>query len=313
MKTIKKIGLLCLMGLSSLTLHAQSVDQFTALEGIGEGSVFKLYWGIASSNGATTGEGYSTQYELKWERDVPHRGTAIRMCEVGTDKERINSGFGWLEGNHHTKPSVFSGNQNTYVYINGLMYNLKNISDPNAISSFKIEEIYVLMKPAKTTTDLNGKVAVKEMKTRDHEAVLKQYFADMKTIQDEATAKFTDKEKDEIAMREQAKVDRKNGIQAKNAAYWNSEEGQRKLSEMRKQDITLVNDTKSELYLCFGSGAYKALKPGEKATFSCNGGKVYRGTLRPNNNSQYDRTDNLLLDCNGSGCGNVVNASTVIK
>lgn len=313
MKTVTHFALLILLSFSSSLLNAQSTDQFTALNAIGEGSVFKCFWGIATSNGATTGEAYSTQYELKWERGVPHRGDAIRMCEAGTDKDKINSGFGWLEGNHHTKPSAFSGQGHTYAYVNGLLYYLKNVADARSITSFQIEQIYVLMKPTQVTTDLNGKTALKEMKSRDHEATLKQYFSEMKTIQDEATANFTDQIKDEIAMRAQAKIDRANGIQAKNAEYWNSKEGQRKLAEMRKEDITLVNDTQSNLYLCYGSGAYKALKPGEKATFTCNGGKVYRGTLRANNVSQYDRTDNVLIEGDGSGCGRTVNASTVVR
>jgi hypothetical protein len=307
-----KLILSSLFALFSLAAIAQPIDQFTALEGIGEGSIFKCFWGIAGSPGATTGEAYSAQYELKWERDVPHRGDAPMMCEAGTDNAKINSGFGWLEGNHHTKPSAFSGQGHTYVYINGLLYYLTGVKDAKNITSFKIEQIYVLMKPV-AGTDLSGKEAQKEMKTRDHEAAIKQYLSDMKGVQDAATASFTDQIRDEIAMREQAKIDRANGIQAKNAAYWNSEEGQRKLAEMRKEDITLVNDTQSELYLCFGSGAYKALKPGESTTFSCNGGKVYRGTLRPNNNSQYDQTDNVLLDRDGNGCGRTVNASTVIR
>ncbi|MCB9195408.1 MAG: hypothetical protein H6598_04215 [Flavobacteriales bacterium] len=99
-----------------------------------------------------------------------------------------------------------------------------------------------------------------------------------------------------------------------NGKYWNSAEGQAKQAEWSKKDIVLNNDTNLPLYLCYGSGAYHELKPGESKTFSCSGsGKVYRGTLRPNNSSQYDKTDNLLLDSNGQNCGAVIKASTVVK
>jgi hypothetical protein len=106
---------------------------------------------------------------------------------------------------------------------------------------------------------------------------------------------------------------RNHEIKGVNAAYWNSPEGQRKLAEMRQPDVILVNDTGADLLLCHGSGAYTRLKPGEKKAFTCTGGKVYRGTPRPNNNVQFDATDNLLLDLNGKNCGTTVNASSVIR
>ena len=169
------------------------------------------------------------------------------------------------------------------------------------------------MKPAKETSDMNGKLAKKDMKTRDHEAVIKQYLADMKTIQETATGNFTDEEKNKLVIREQAKLDQQAGFDAKNAAYWNSEEGQRVLAKSRQPEVTLVNDTQGSVYLCYGQGASYDLKPGQKKTFSCSGGKVYRGTLRPNNSTQYDATSNVLLDLSGNDCGRTVNASGVIK
>ncbi|HRE75218.1 MAG TPA: hypothetical protein PK798_10800 [Flavobacteriales bacterium] len=298
--------------ISTGNVQSQAVDQFTALQSIGEGSVFQSYWGLQFEGGKTSGQLDKTKRELKFELDVPERGNAFKMVDQVTKKEEINSGFGWLEGNHLTKPSLYSGNQHAFAYINGLMYYLKGIKDPQNITSFQIERIYVLMTPIKGD-HLSGKNAVKEMKTRDHEAVLKKYFSDMKVIQQQATENFTEEEKNKLLMIEQAKKDKKAGNQAKNAAYWNSEEGQRKLSEMRQPDVILVNDTPAPLYLCHGSGAYTELKPGEKKSFSCLGGKVYRGTLRANNSSQYDATSNLLLDLDGKSCGRVVNASTVVR
>lgn len=314
MKT--KLHFLLSILVSTVGIHsvsAQAQDQHSALRAIGEGSVFKNFWGISTSGGATTGQASSYQYELKFENNVLDKMSTFVMNKVGTDEAKINSGFGYLEPNHYTKPSVIYNEDNYlgYVYIDGIMYALKGIKDPQNITSFKIDEIYVLMKAAQGE-HTSGKVALKEMKSRDHEAVIKQYLADMKKTQENATANFSEEVKNEIAIIEQAKIDKEAGIQAKNAAYWNSEEGKRKLGEMRQEDVTLVNDTQGDLYLCYGSGAYKALKPGEKTTFSCLGGKVNRGTLRPNNNSQYDKTDNVLLDLDGNNCGRTVNASTVI-
>jgi len=292
-------------------VNAQAVDQFTALESIGEGSLLRYYWGITIENGTTTGQA-SDNYELKFEKDIPTRGDAFELVNPGTDKAKINSSFGFLEANHLTKPSAYFNDAVAYVYINGLLYKLINIKDPNNITSFKIDAIYTLMKPIQGV-DLSGKLAIKEMKTRDHQAVIKQYLAEMMTIQETATANFTDEEKNKLVMREQAKADKAAGIQAKNAAYWNSEEGQRVLAKSRQAEVTLVNDTQGSVYLCYGQGAYYDLKPGQKKTFACSGGTVYRGTLRPNNSSQYDKTNNVLLELNGKDCGRTVNASSVIK
>ena len=293
-------------------VNAQAVDQFTALESIGEGSIFRSYWGITTENGSTTGQA-SDNYELKFEKDVPTRGDAFQMVAPGTDTKKINSSFGFLEANHLTKPSFFyDNNAVAYIYINGLLYKLIKVMDPNNITSFEIDDLYTLMKPVKGT-DLSGKLAMKEMKTRDHKAVILQYLSDMKVIQETATSNYTDDEKNKLVMREQAKADKAAGIQAKNAAYWNSEEGQRVLAKSKEAEVTLVNDTQGSVYLCYGQGAYYDLKPGQKKTFACSGTKVYRGTLRPNNSSQYDKTDNVLLDLNGSNCGRTVNASSVIK
>lgn len=295
-------------------VNAQAVDQLSIIQSIGEGSIFNKYWGIAIENGTTTGQMSSSKAELAFVKNVLDKTSAFEFVEPGTDKTLINSGFGFLEPNHMTKPSVFHSDRHNqaYVMINGLMYSLLKVKDPQNITSFTIDEIYVLSK-ATSGDQLSGKLATKEMKTRNHEEVLKTYFSEMKKVQEAATANFTEEEKNEDLMIKQAKIDKDNGIQAKNAAYWNSEEGQRVLAKSREPEVTIVNDTQGSVYLCYGSGAYTDLKPGQKKTFACSGGTVYRGTLRPNNSSQYDKTNNVLLELNGKDCGRTVNASSVIK
>src|SRR5690606_73840 len=134
-------------------------------ESIGEGSVFDWYYLVSTTNGVTSGP-FDATYTLKFEKDVPTRGDAFKMYKEGATSTKINSGFGFLEANHLTKPSVFFSNTDAYVYINGILYKIKNIKDPENITSFKISDILVLMKPAKETTDLTGKLAKKDMKSR---------------------------------------------------------------------------------------------------------------------------------------------------
>ena len=304
---------LVLLTVSGFSLAQQ--DQKSALHSIGEGSLFKGYWGLEMAGGKTSGQARSSQYELKLENDIPDRDYAFVLNKAGSSSAKINSGFGYLEPNHHTKASAF-GVQNkktAYVYINGILYFLTGATDPTNITSIEIDELYVLMNSANGSNDLSGKNALKEMKTRDHVATIQTYLSEMKAIQEAATANFTDKEKDEIAIIAQAKIDKKAGIQAKNAAYWNSPEGQRVLAKSRQPEITLVNNTSDMLLLCYGQGVSSELRPGESKTFSCSGGKVYRGTRRSGNSSQFDPTDNVLLMRDGSNCGAVVNASNVIR
>lgn len=314
MKNFKSI-LFCLITLAISGFSSAQQDQVSALEAIGNGSTFKGYWGVEITGGKTSGQARSYQFELQMENDVPDRGDAFMLNKEGTTSAKINSGFGYLEANHHTKPSAFriQNKKSIYVYINGILYFLENASDPTNLENLKIDELFVLMNAANTTEDLSGKAALKDMKIRDHIGVIKKYLTDMIVIQADATSNFTDKENDEIAIIAQAKIDKKAGIQAKNAAYWNSPEGQRVLAKSRQAEITLVNDTDNVLLLCYGQGVSSELDPGQSKKFSCTGTKVYRGTRREGNSSQYDATDNVLLIRGGNNCGAVINASTVIR
>ena len=88
-------------------------------------------------------------------------------------------------------------------------------------------------------------------------------------------------------------------------------EGQKKKAQWAQSPVYIYNDTNVEFLMCHGQGVSTFLKPGEKKEFSCSGGgKVYKGTKRPNNNTQLDKTDQLLLDLNGQNCGKTYNASS---
>ncbi|MBA3682332.1 MAG: hypothetical protein H0W73_14410 [Bacteroidetes bacterium] len=68
-----------------------------------------------------------------------------------------------------------------------------------------------------------------------------------------------------------------------------------------------------DLLLCHGQGVSTRLKPGEKRQFDCSGDKVRKGKPRANNTSQFDYTDVILIESDGKGCGQTVNASSVYK
>jgi hypothetical protein len=50
---------------------AQAKDQKTALNEIEEGSTFKAFWGIKTTNGSAAGQARKTIYELQFEKDIP--------------------------------------------------------------------------------------------------------------------------------------------------------------------------------------------------------------------------------------------------
>lgn len=306
--TMKSILVVALTLVCSFTSFSQG--QLDALKAIGEGSQFRGYWGVTTENGITTAQ-VSNDSELKFTKNVVDKMSAFELNKPGKTDNLINSGFGFLEPNHLTQPSVFHSDRHNmaYVYIDGILYLLENVKDPKNITSFKMEKFYLLMKPA-IGEHKSGKVLIKEMKTRDHMATIKSYLTEMISVQEKATANFTDEEKKEEMIIIQAKIDKENGVKAKNAAYWNSEEGQKKLGEMNQAKVTLLNDTGSSIYLCYGQGAYSTIKPGEKMEFSCTSGKVYKGTPRANS-PQHDRTDKVVLSLDGKGCGNTINASSV--
>jgi hypothetical protein len=133
----------------------------------------------------------------------------------------------------------------------------------------------------------------------------------MKQVQEKATASFTPEILAEGAAVEGGEKAKEKDIQDTNAAYWNSPEGQRKRAEMQQPKVIFINDTGSEVGFCYAQGVSVVLKPGEKYTFSCMSGKVYRGEKKPNS-VQLKRTDKVLFELVGKDCGAQINASTVL-
>ena len=136
---MKKIFIALSIIITSATVNkvnAQAVDQFTALESIGEGSLFDWYYLVSTTNGVTSGP-FDATYTLKFEKDVPTRGDAFEMYKEGATSPKGNSGFGFLEANHLTKPSCLFFNDKAYVYINGLMYKIGNFKDPQINPSIR--------------------------------------------------------------------------------------------------------------------------------------------------------------------------------
>ncbi|MCC6369609.1 MAG: hypothetical protein IT236_01250 [Bacteroidia bacterium] len=154
--------------------------------------------------------------------------------------------------------------------------------------------------------------AAKEMEKANHKETLQKYLDEAFKKQSELLPAWKANNQAKIDKQKAAKDRYRFTIDSVNGKYWNSEQGKKKLAEMRKSPVYIYNDTNTEFLMCHGQGVSTLLKPGEKKEFSCaGGGRVYRGKRRPGNNTtQWDSTGQLLLDLNGNNCGMTYNASS---
>ncbi len=306
----KLFAAIALIACSIQITLAQVKGQLTSLEELGEGSVLKQYWGI-TKEGNTYSAQASQQCELKFVNNVNNKLSAFQLNKEGKNEVLINCGFGFLKPNHYTEPSLFHSKTHglAYVYINGLLYCIQKVSNPLAVESIVLENVYVLMKPAKGE-HTSGKAALKELKTRNHEAVIMQYLNDMKAVQETATANFTDAIKAEIdAVDNKASAD-KAAIKAKNDAYWQSEEGQRKLAEMNKDKdvptkVTIKNTGKGILTVIRDNGMTDHINGGSTSKFSCKDNIYYALKDKHGNYTVKGQ----LISGENNNCGGTVSAA----
>lgn len=305
----KLFATIALIACSIQITFAQVKGQLTSLEELGEGSVFKQYWGI-TKEGNTYSAQASQQCELKFVNNVNNKLSAFELNKEGKNENLINCGFGFLKPNHYTEPSLFHSKTHglAYVYINGLLYCIQKVSNPLAVETIILEKVYVLMKPAKGE-HTSGKAALKELKNRNHEEAIKNYLNEMKAVQEKATANFTDEIKAEIdAVENKASAD-KAAIKAKNDAYWLSEEGQRKLAEMNKDKdvpskITIKNTGTGILTVIRDNGATNHINGGSSSQFSCKDNLYYAVKDKHGN---YTLKGQLISGANNN-CGGTVSA-----
>ncbi len=159
--------------------------------------------------------------------------------------------------------------------------------------------------------------AAKEMEKANHKETLQKYLDEAFKKQSELLPAWQANNKSKIDKRIAAKERYQFTIDSVNGNYWNTAEGKRVKAQLDRKagqaKITLVNDLGIDLLLRHGQGVSTRLKPGEKKQFDCSGDKVRKGKLRANNTIQFDDTDVILIESDGKGCGQTVNASTVYK
>ncbi len=186
------LSILALVSCTTQLAFSQVKGQLAALEDIGEGSVFQRYLGYSDDGEKYTWEAMD-KCDLKFINNVNNKFSTFQLNKHEGENMLINCGFGYIKPDHYTEPSMFYSKDHglAYIYIDGLLYCLKKIKNPSNINNIEYDAVFVLREPKKGE-HLSGKAAVKELKNRDHAAVIKKYLSEMKAVQENATANFTD-------------------------------------------------------------------------------------------------------------------------
>lgn len=313
-----------LFSLCTLLSFGQAESQFKTLENLGEGAIFTEYWSIQKAEGKFSGTKKSDKQELKLENNMHGKLSSFFLTDIGSDKPDANMGFGWLEPNHYSEPSTFHSSRHSkaYTILNGVFYGLSGVEDPNNITDFTIK--YMFVADAKNTEGgEKKKLSLKEkmaalkamskaggfpidLQDKDHYALLKAYFAEMKVKQKKATANFSAETKKEIAIIAQAAADKKAGNKAKNAAYWNSEEGKRVLAKGNggsdKNWVTIKNTSSNRIYVINENGTSSPISAGGSNKFKCNS-NLYHCSKDAHNT--YKVKGSLIYSANAK-CGGTI-------
>lgn len=303
---MKKIMLAALLSVSVNVMNAQ-IDMITSLKAM-DGVVYTEYWNVEPADGKTV---ISEKRYVATVSPVKNRFDHIVGFDA-IDKEkptekRIRYDYMYNSFDHYTHPSYMtSAASHAYVIINGCIIYLEHFE---STMQFDIDGIWIPNVPKDKAADpvfKGGKMS--EMKSQDLKKLVLDYFVNMKKIQD-ANPYNAQMQEEANTMKFIVDSTRLTYDQV-NAAYWSSPEGQAKLNQLRKPKVTLVNDTQSDVLMCYGQGVSTVLKPGEKKEFSCDNGKIFKGKHRENSD-QLDSTGEVLLDLDGNHCGREIKASTL--
>lgn len=260
-------------------------------------------------------------------------------CGITAEYTTKDGDFFWMEYNarydaldHYTHPGFVGGlptaddKGSGYIFMDNVIFKLEDISQD--WSSFTIEKAWATDVEMEEQEGEEKKLTVKERVAlaklkmaslgapdcltaksgTELKNEIKAHLASIRTVQDEnpysdeVTNKLAELSADDDALTED--------INNRNNEYWASEEGQRKLKEMALESIVLVNDTGAPFGICYGSGGYRTLEPGETYETDCTNGTVYRGYKQTTviNLKQGEK----IFEPNGTNCGARINISSLL-
>jgi hypothetical protein len=304
---MRKIMLAALLSLSAHAVNAQ-IDMITSLKAM-DGVVYTEYWDVTPVEGSKNtigGKRYVAAINPVKNR-FDHIVGFDAIDKDDAAQKRITYNYMYNSFDHYTHPSYMTAAANhAYVIVNGCIFYLEHFE---STTQFEIDAMWIPNVPKDKAADPVFKGAkMADMKSADLMKLVKDYFVEMQKIQ--AANPYNAQMQEEANTMKFIVDSTQLTYDNANAAYWNSPEGQAKLNQLRKPKVTLVNDTQSDVLMCYGQGVSTVLKPGEKKEFSCDNGKIFKGTHRANSD-QLDSTGEVLLNLDGTNCGREIKASTL--
>ncbi|MDQ3111678.1 MAG: hypothetical protein M3R17_17450, partial [Bacteroidota bacterium] len=274
---MKKIGLFILLGLFAQISFAQT-DMASALQAIGENVTYTEYWDVRPVAGAkNTIGGKRYVATLKPVKNRFGKIVGLDAIDKEDGEKRIRYDYMYNSFDNYTHPSYMTAAaEHAYVIINGVIFYLEHFEN---INSFEIDAVWIPSVPKDRSGDAvfqGGKMS--DMKSADLMKLVKDYFVAMKKIQE--ANPYNEAAQAEADAMKFTKDSTQVMYSQVNANYWSSPEGQKKLGQMRKAKVTLLNDTGADFLVCYGQGVSTTLKPGEKKEFSCDNGKSNKGKVR---------------------------------
>lgn len=299
--------LAALLGLSFTSVNAQ-IDMITSLKSM-EGVVYTEYWNVEPVAGGKNV--ISEKRYVATISPVKNRfGHIVGLDAVDKEnptEKRIRYDYMYNSFDNYTHPSYMTAAANhAYAIVNGCIFYLEHFE---STTQFEIDAMWIPAVPKDKAADPVFKGSkMSDMKSVDLMKLLKDYFVEMKKIQD--ANPYNEAMQEQVNTMKFIVDSTQLTYDNANAAYWSSPEGQAKLNQLRKPKVTLVNDTQSEVLMCYGQGVSTVLKPGEKKEFSCDNGKIFKGKHRANSD-QLDSTGEVLINLDGNNCGREIKASTL--
>lgn len=304
---MKKIFLAIVLSASAQIVDAQT-DMITALKAA-DGLTYTEYWNIVPVAG-----GKNTIGEKRWVttlHTVKNKfGQVVGFNCVDnkdTSEKRVRYDYMYYQFDHYTHPSYMTSPANhAWAMINGVLFQLEHFT---SITSFDIDAMWFPTVPKDKASDPMWKGSkMADMKSADLMKMVTDYFAEMKKIQE--ANPYSEDSQIQVAEMKFLVDSTKLAWDNTNAAYWNSDEGKKKLEELRGNSgkptrKTIKNTANAGLTVIYDNGATSHINPGASSTFPCSENVYYAVKDEKGNYTKKGQ----LITAKDADCGGTLNAA----
>lgn len=306
---MKKLALLVALGLTAAASFAQT-DMITALQTVGDKVVYTEYWDIVPVAGGknTIGE---KRYVVTLKPVLNRFGKVVGFDGLDAkdpSQKKIEYNYMYSQFDHYTHPShiLKSSSNIAYLFINGVIFELEKFSGPE---SFEIDKLWIPAIPKDRADDPIFKGAkMSDLRSANLVQMVKDYLNGMKKIQE--ANPYNETIQMEVNTMKFAVDSTNETYRQKNANYWNSPEGQKKLAEMRASSNqptkkTIQNTGTPGLTVIYDNGMTTHINGGSSSQFPCRE-NVYYAVKDASGN--YTKKGTLISGAD-QDCGKTITAA----